>query len=439
MKSQILLITLLLLLLPIQAAALQTPLESASRSTVAVNEKTELTLISYSAYLRVRPGFTTVSASMVLYNPTDSEISVILGLPTQLEGTLRKISDLSATLEGQRPRISILRDAGREVLTLREIPRQWHTHSLRIGARENKVVDVSFTMDNTRERNGTEVVLMPLDFLAPWKGPIRSIQVTADLDFHPSYVFEPNPNIPPAAYDEAGRLTWRFQNVTTPQDIRFFFRLIDQIALTYIQDTVSDRTVDRILSDYQMKKYDDVISAIKLYLEEHTDTPIRRELKFLQALSHQSLYQMPQALALMEELESDPGFGEAGSTMRNRIIYDRIQAMKNTEAEEDYQLYFYLQSVRNTIRGNNTFAAWINEEYSRLSPPPTPEPPPATPEPVPEPMAPETSERLIKYVEVGTLKLPVEFIFLGGGVILILILLVTRRKKRRKNQGYLFR
>lgn len=440
MKSRTLLITLLLIfLLATNAAALQTPLESVSRSTVAVHEKTELMLISYSAHLRVRPGFTTVSASMVIYNPTDTEISVMLGLPADLEGTLRRISDPSVLLEGQRPRINSLRDAGREILTLREIPRQWHTHTLRIGARENKVLDVSFTMDNSREQNGTEVVWMPLDFLTPWRAPIRNIQITADLGLLPAYVFEPNPNIPPDAYDESGRLTWRFQNVTALQDIRFFFRPIDQIALTYIENTETDRTVGQILSDYRMKKYDDVIHAIGLYLEEQPDSPVRQELTFLKALSHQGLYQMPQALALMEALEGNPGFGEMGSTIRNRIIYDRVQSMKNTEAEEDFSLYRYLQAVHNTIENNDAFAAWIQAEYSRLTPPPTPEPPPATPEPVPEPPADETSERLIKYVEIGPLKIPVEFVFLGGGVVLILILLMTRRKKSRKNLPYLFR
>lgn len=426
---------------PISAFAIQTPLETAPRTTAVVWEDTDIQLVSYVAYLRVHPGFTSVNTSMVIHNNRpEAEATFLMGIPNQVDDGLRKITEMAVIADGRAQRLTTRRNTTQpDATNIKDQPTHWQVFSVKVGPGESKVIDCSFTITNLLEPNATEIVFLPLEYLKPWQGPIRHIQVIADLDFYPSSVFEPNPTIMPMSYDEGGRLTWRFNNVNTPPNIKFSYRSIDQIALTYIKQQVpQDKSLDNLIRLYRLKDFDNTIIDIDDYLVENPDTPIKKELMFIKALSYQNLYQLSPAMALFSQLETDPGFGSVGATIHNRIIYDRYQYMKDNASTEGFELYEYLQDAQVYLSGNDSYVTWIKDEFSGMTPPPTPEPPPPSPEPIePEP-TPIPDEKLVKDIVIGNITIAVEFIFLGFAVLIILILLLLR-KKTRKNRGYLFR
>jgi hypothetical protein len=107
-------------------------------------------------------------------------------------------------------------------------------------------------------------------------------------------------------------------------------------------------------------------------------------------------------------------------------------------------LYEYLDSAKKYIMGNEMFLMWMEEELTRLTPPPTPSPeptPPADNNPLPEPEDKDKKDdELITSIVIGDYEISVEVFFLGVlAVLIILMIVISRRRRKARSRGYLFR
>ena len=429
--------------LPITAEAAPLPVSKVpGSSSVVILEEGDTQLISYTAYLTIQSEDTKVNTTIVIKNNSpDTEANLMIGMPVDLDQSSIKVSNLEVTIDGRKQYLKTRKNRTKpEDTTIEDMPANLSAWTVKINPNEHKVIDTSYTIENPIEPNGTKSLFIPLEYLKVWQGPIVNIKITVDPGLSAPYIFEPNPSVLPHSYDDTGRLTWVYSNMETPNYIRLYYRPIEYITTEYLKaQAPSDRTIKDIIKAYLDKSYEAVISGIDQYLVAQSETTLKNELLFLKALSFKELYQLDETIAIYDQLENQPLFGDLEGTIKNKIIYDKYNYMKNT-SDNDAALFEYLDQSKIYVISNTMFLNWIESELGILTPPPTPEPTPIIEEepPIVEPK-PELDEKLVKNVTIAGVDIPVEILFLGIVVLIILFSLLFRKKKKKKNRGYLFR
>lgn len=433
------------LIFPIDIYAMQAPLESKG-SSVYLSDNSDVSLVSYLAFLRVRTGFTSVNTSMVLKNQnTEEPVTFLMGIPTQLD-SVTSIRDLSVVSNNQKIKYyqkQNLQDLSNQNSTNIN---KWYVWEITLEPNENRVIECAFSMDNKTDLDGTKNVDIPLRLLESWAGEIGNVQIIADLDFYPPYVFEPNPSIIPLEYDNDGRLTWRFKDINSfASDLNVFFRPIENIVINYLKNKMpSNKDILTILDLFESKNYHKTIQEInevlsQSYETESEVTSISTELEFIQALCYEKLYQLDKALEIFNKIENSPGFGEIiSNTIRNKIIYDKTLILKDFYNDEEKALT-YLEEVKNSIKNNEVFLIWVNDEIKQLTPEP-PEPEEIEEEPVLDNQeeTPNDNNQNIKTVDsvdIFGYKLSIE-LFLGAIILIIIIILIIRSNIRKRRKRY---
>ncbi len=437
MGKKILIILLFFAFLFLSAApafAMQVPLQRSGRSAFPAQDD-NITLVSYLANLRVRTGFTSVNATMVIRNDSLSQVELLMGIPTQLDDIVT-VNQISVMVEGSSQKLSIVRGKENPEQSHLYSPPKWHTFTLVLAPGETKVVDYAFSMDNKSDELGCRTIYFPLHYLKTWKGPIKYLQIIADLDFYPPYVFEPDPSIIPDEYEGGGRLLWRFTDVREPSELSLYFRPVEIAIVNYLKLTApKDAQLDNILNLYEKRSFDSAIQSITDFIDANPSYEYKTELEFIKALSYLELFQPGMALEIFNRIEQQPGFGsQLHYTIGNKIIYDKISLLKLMDREEE--IIEYIEHIKPSVKNNTVFANWLEDELQRLSPPPDPVPQ----EPVPE--QPDTDEdqnepleddnKTIKNVNIFGYDVPVEILF--AAIILIVVIIYTIRSKRRKRR-----
>lgn len=439
------LLALILSLIPIVSFACQIPLERQGKR-VYLHDQSQAELVSYNVFFRIRTGFSSVNTSMVIKNQNAEEpAAFIMGMPVQIDN-ISKIRDLSVVSEGQSLKViqrSTLKDPPNEKET---DVQSWFVWDFYLEPGQSKVVECSFSFDNKLELDGTEIVSYPLQLLENWSGTIKNLQIIVDLDFYGPYAFDPMPSLSPSQYDEGGRLTFKLKDVSSPPaDFEISFKPMDLVMTRYIESKAeSDNDIKAILEAYRLSSYDKTVSLIHDYLAQSNDTELMAELKYLEALSYQNLYDLDKALNIFNQLEPNPGFSESLSPIiRNKIIYDKTAILK-TQADGDQKALDYLNSIKDSIGDDNIFAMWLDKEITLLAPPP----PLVEDEPIEEDTNQENQEdasenetQVIEKISIGRYEFYIEELLVVAVVILVLIFIIASiiRKKRRRRRSSIFR
>lgn len=417
------------------AFAMQVPLQRSGRSVFPAQDD-NITLVSCLANLRVRTGFTSVNATMVIRNDSLSQVELLMGIPTQFDDIVT-LNQVSVIVEGDSQKLRILRGMENPEQSHLYSPPKWHTFTLVLAPGETKVVDYAFSMDNKSDDLGFRTVYFPLNYLKTWKGPIKYLQIIADLDFYPPYVFEPDPSIIPDEYEGGGRLLWKFTDVREPSELSLYFRPVEIAVVNYLKLTApKDANLDNILNLYEKRSFDSAIQAITDFLDDNPSYEYRTELEFVKALSYLELFQPGMALEVFNRIEEQPGFGtQMHHTVRNKIIYDKISLLKLMGSEEE--IIEYIEHIKPSVKNNTVFANWLEDELERLSPPLSSIPE----EPVPEQPSTDTDDtqkeplednKTIQNVNIFGYDVPVEILF--AAIILLVVIIYTIRSKRRKKK-----
>jgi hypothetical protein len=429
-KSIIFSLIAAILLLPATVFATHTPLESEGKQ-VYLSESEDATVVSYMAFLRVRTGFTSVNTSMVVKNKNpDNEIELLMGIPTQVN-EISKIRSLSVRMKGEKINVG-------ESSSLADPPngknsnvKSWFTWTVTLGPGESSIIECDFSIDNRLEQDGTQIISFPLEYLKNWANDIDRIQIIADLDYYAAHVFEPSPSPIPQKYDEGGRLTWTFhKNDSLPSEILLSFKPTDLVTVKYLETKASsDDALKEIINLYQGNDLDTTIESIDNYLDANPDAELEKELNFLKALCLQDLYLLEDALTILDDLETDPGFGNLSDTMRNKIICDKVSIYKDLNKDET-EIISYLESVKSQVQDNKVFMMWVEDEINRM----TPAPAPVEEESIPETEADEeddVSQKTIEDVELFGYKIPIEILIIAVIIIIVIIYLIFRPRRKR--------
>jgi hypothetical protein len=434
---------------PINSYAMQAPLNSKGKS-VYLSDNTTVSLVSYLVFLRVRTGFTSANTSMVMRNEnTEEPVQILMGIPIYMDNAT-KIRDLSVVSNNQTlkyyERNTLQNTADGRPTDIKK----WYVWEITLEPGESKLIECAFSIDNKTDIDGTKSIDIPLRLLESWAGHIDNVQIIADLDFYPPYVFEPNPSIIPVEYDRDGRLTWKFKDVDSfTSNLNLYFRPIDSIITSYLNNKLtSNEDIKKVLDLFKVKNYHGTIQQINQLLSAETNSEIASvssELKFLRAICYQELFQLDKALEQYSEIENNVGFGETlSNTIRNKIIYEKSSILKNLYGEE--KALAYLNGIKSTIKNNEVFLIWLNDEIKRMTPTPpeVEEPETDDDESIEEEQAKSSDEnkniKIVDSIDILGYKVPIE-IALGGAilVIIILLLIMQSRKRRRRNRYNIFR
>lgn len=425
----------------IPAYAIQVPLEISMKRAYPV-QSDNITLVSYQATLRVRPTFTSVDTFIVIRNDGPSEANITVGIPSKYDDVVT-VKQPSVIVEGQSQKLTTLRASQPPQTSDIFLPPYWSTFTVKLTPGQSKVIKSSFTIDNKFNQDELRFIYFPLKFLNFWKGPINYIQITADLDFYPLYVFEPNPSVMPSEYDTGGRLVWRFLDVRQVEDLQLYFYPVELAVASYLkQKAQGNNEVINIVNLYQKMDYDDAIASIDEFLLTNPTFELSNELKYLKALCHMELYQPGMAMEIFEQLQNSPGFAEPlSNVIRNKMIYDRVYFMKLMGKEDE--ILDYLKEIQPSLKNNAIFKKWVEDEIKRLSP--LPPPPQETEEMVDETVDEQAQSsndqedkvNAIEYIDILGYDVPVELIFIGI-LLLIIIVYMIRRRRNKKKKRYIF-
>lgn len=432
---------LLFLITPVKSFAMHAPLETKGKS-VYLLDSNDISLVSYLAFLRVRTGFSSINTSLVIKNQSAQEpATALMGIPTALD-SVTTIRDLSVIIDGKTVKFY-----ERNTLQNNGTPtniNKWYVWEVSLEAGESKVIECAFTIDNKTDLDGTKTIDFPVRLLEGWAGKIENVQIIADLDFYPPYVFEPNSSIIPMEYDRDGRLTWRFRDVNTfASNLNIYFRPIENIVIDYINNKLpSHKEINTALELYKSKNYYGAIQQIDQLLSSGQDSEISSvlsELKFLQALCYQELYQLDKALELFNQIEDNLGFGDTlSNTIRNKILYDKAMILKSLN--DDEKVLDYLNEIKPTIKNNEVFLLWLDDEIKRLTPAPPEVEEVEEDQDAAENEETETSKedrniKIIDSIDILGYEVPIE-ILLGVILLVIIILFIIRSKGRKRRNRY---
>ena len=439
------LLVIIITLIPVVSQAAHAPLVVRNKR-VYIPDESNVELVSYNVFIRIRTGISYATTSLVLKNQDMEESNTFrMGMPVQFDSVSR-VRDLSVSSDGDTIKAT-------QRSTLKNPPTEkkvdvskWYVWDISLEPGESKVVECSFTFDNKLELDGTEVISYPLELLEHWAGRAQSIQIVADLDFYGPYVFDPISPVTPIQYDDGGRLTYRWDSYqSAPSTFELSFKPIDNVITKYIEsESESNKEIKSILQAYKDKSYFKTITLIHEFLANAEDVLLLPELKYLEALCYQNLSEMDKALNLFDQLESDPGFGDSLSTVIiNKIIYEKTNIYKK-QANGDKKALEYLTSLGDIEPNNYVFSLWLEKEISILTPPTeveqsqVEEPETTEEKEVENPK--EEKPKVIDKIVIGDYELYIEEVLIIALIIIIIIfIIVTIVKRKRRRRSSIFR
>lgn len=445
-KFLMLLLSSLILVMPVSSLAAPSPLVKSSSAAI-LSEEENVQLISYKAYLKVNSDSTQIDSSFIIHNTSvEDKVSIMAGIPSHINQGTSKIGNLQVVMDGVKQRLTNRKDRTQpEETDDIELPANWYTWMISLDPGERKVIDITYTTENQKDDNGTNIIYIPLEYLSYWYNLPQKIEVTVDLGDAAPYMLEPNPSVLSHEYDNKGKLTWTYDSTYPPEYIQLFYRPVEQLAVEYISNQApGDKHISPILTSFANKSYSLTINQIDQYLESQEESTLTNELKYLKAMSLQGLLQNKEAVEQFDQLENLPLFGELEGTFKNKIIYDKYTHMKSLLTDEN-TLFDYLDTSKNYVVDNAMFLMWIEEELNELSAfiPPEEEPEQTEEEITPpdDTQEEENKDNLVKSVTIGKYEISVEFLFLGILVIVIILTTIISRRRKRKyrSRGYYFR
>lgn len=437
MKRLTLAIALCLILLPGLALGAQSPLSEISRNRVTYTEGNPVKLISYYATLTVR-GSTSVNATLTLENRGTEAVEFYVGTPYPMDDGYQ-VDKPQAWCEGQSlplKRLEKASDAGEGM------PADWYGWKLAFAPKQVRELIISFSTDTKIEPDGTRCVIYPLHYLRNFAEGTNYVQVVADMDYAPPYIYDPVPSPAPGQV-ESGSLIWSYSNGDYPDQIVLKFKPTIQVIERYLQNNAAgDSDIGLILSVFDLGQYQEAIDLIDAYVAERGDN--KNALLTLKSICLQKMMRLSEALDLNNLLLSDPGFDGMNPVFQNRIIYENAWIMGAQEMPQA-DILEYLTAQREIVDEHSLFGQWLNQEIWRLTPHPSP-----TPEPAPQPAAAPAEEEetavswidtvMKKDVTIGSLKIPLLYL-IGGGllVLIILVIIIVRRKGKGRRGHYYYR
>lgn len=404
--------------------ASHTPLGRDGRASF-IDQASPVTLVSYTANLRIRTGFTSVSLSMVIRNNSAENVDFLMGMPTQYD-QFSIVENLSVMIRREQLRVWIRRNT-------EQLPQRWFTWTIPLRAGETVVIDTTFSIGNKITPEGGEVVTLPLSYIGAFNGPVGNLRVIADLDFHGAYAFHPSPTIIPAEYARGGRLSFVIDGFDIPQNdlVINFIPLLSAVP-NYIEANAPDnQEVSAFLDLFLKRDFLAATESIDTFINANTAFPLRRELEFLKALAYAELGLFDQVTEMYERLEHRHGFtGELSKAVGQKIIYDR--ALMLTLDNRKPEALEYLNGIEVPEEGD-VFSIWLRDEIRRLTPPP-PLPPPET-EPKPEPQEPIAETPPVEE-PIDVFPISPEMIIIIVLAVILIIMLFIRKKQKRKRRFY---
>ena len=437
-RLTVLAIALCLILLPGMALGAQSPLTEVSRNRVIYPEGQSVKLVSYHATLTVR-GSTSVNASLILENRSDTPVEIYVGTPYPMDSGYQ-VDRPQAWCEGQG---LPLRRMTKDAEAGEGMPGDWYGWRLAFAPKQIRELIISFTTDTKIEPDGTRSVVYPLHYLRNFAEGTDYVQVIADMDYAPPYIYDPAPSPRPHQV-ESGSLTWSFSDGDYPEQIVLKYKPTVQVIERYLQNNAGgDSDIGLILSVFDLGQYQETIDLIDTYVAAHDAH--KNALLTLKSICLQKLMRLPEVLDLNNLLLSDPGFGDMNPFFQNRIIYENAWIM-GVRQKSQGELLEYLTAQQESVDENSLFGQWLSQEIWNLTPRPTP-----TPAPTPAPSAAPDQETEAdgdwfdslqqEDVSIGSLEIPLIYL-IGGGLLVLVILLVIiliRRKGRGRRNHYYYR
>ena len=166
------LLVIILSLIPVISFAATVPLEAQGKR-VYVADQSQVELVSFNVFFRIRTGYSSVNTSMVVKNlDLEQPVTFKMGIPVQFDN-ISKIRDLSIISDGKSIKAA-QRSTAKNPPTDKEVNvNNWYVWDITLEPGESKIVDTSFSFDNRLELDGTETITFPLTLLENWPNKVK--------------------------------------------------------------------------------------------------------------------------------------------------------------------------------------------------------------------------------------------------------------------------
>ena len=322
--------------------------------------------VATTAVLRaITPTSMVMTATYVLRNESIEDQSIIMGVP-------------KAPYKGQslgEPVISIAGSkADFRTVKMHESPDgaegddkyiTWYTFALTIKAGETKGFDISYVIIPEVETDGTYTIKMPLALNRFWDRAPQTFSLTVLLPF--PYSIDPAPSLMPDSRREDGAYVW---NLPANGQMDFMLSVKDTgVIMQRFFAQAGDDQAKAIYNAYTSRNITQMRLLAEEYLSTSPDLPCVSEVRVLLAMAHWIMDEKPLAMSIYESLENNVGFGESGTFVANKILFDRYSYLSTT----DVSAANYLLQTQ-PLNANAFFEAWIrtNSQGPQITPSPEP-------------------------------------------------------------------
>ena len=390
--------------------------------------------VSTNAVLRaITPTQMVMNATYILRNDGSEDQTIIMGVP-------------KAPYKGQslgEPVISI--DGAKaefRTVKMNESPDgsegedkyiTWYTFSFPIKAGETKGFDISYIIVPNIEENGTYTAKLPLMLNRFWDRAPQSFSLTIMLPY--PYSLDPTPSVLPVSRREDGAYVWSLPANSSPD---FILSVKDTgVTMQRFFAQANDDQAKAIYNAYTSRNITKAQQLAEEYLTASPELPHVKEVRVLLAMISWLMDDKEQALVTYDMLQDGVGFGDSGTFVANKILFDRYNYLLAT----DQPAASYLLQTQ-PFNENPFFEAWIRANAAGPQITPSPEPT-AVPDIAPT-VVPAGTPQPTKGTDTGSWKLSttttvVLFIILGlivlaGGFFFVRSRMGTPAKRTRNKR-----
>lgn len=305
-------------------------------------------------------------------------------------------------------------------------PANWYTWTFTLEPDETVAYSCSYTITPAISADGTQTIKIPMKLLSNWPSPSQAAQITLEASF--PYMIDPSPSISPSVINERGDLIWTFTSDTTLNDLSINIKNPDDIAFRYLATkNNNNEELDDLLSYYKGDRISLFQQKAQSMLSVVPANGNFNEIQYLLSQIDLKAGNNEKALKNLESLETKALFGDQSDWFHQKMLFDRYKIMKDLGRN----ITSLLASMKTSSPAMNT---WVQDKI-KSNGAVLPIQPGTIQTSKQSGTTPTATKKLIKFVTVWGIRIPVELFFLTPIIIIAILIyyFLTRNRKTNYN------
>ncbi|MFZ7130787.1 MAG: tetratricopeptide repeat protein [Eubacteriales bacterium] len=303
----------------------------------------------------------------------------------------------------------------------------WQTPKFQvpIKAGETKTAQISYTVENRNTLGGKVTVLLNMDHLKTWGESPESFLVQSHFNPHSVeiYNFDNNFNVKPTEITPEYAYKWEISGQKEIKNIDFSYYFVDDAIIQQLQRINSD-TIDKMITAYREKDYDDVINLGKQYIKNSKSTDNQNKVYLFMVNAYMEKKQYPEALAVYDLIEINlDDFEEIGDKIKEKSLYNKVICY--LELKDYDKMYNLIKYELNYSDLNTYMDQWLEKQISLI--------PERELKKIEESYKePSQVEKFLSTFVKGEISLKLIIALVAVFIIILIIIYIIRRRRKNK-------